>query len=69
MDVGTVPDGCMVRLLSKTGVDGLGVGNGDTNGIGANKLAAGGDPVVEVDVKARDFQGFLPKSELISQLI
>ena len=32
-------------------------------------MAAGGGPVREVGIKARDFRGFLPKSELISRLI
>lgn len=37
-------------------VDGLEVGN----------VAASGGLMGKIDIKARDFQGFLPKSELIS---
>lgn len=40
-------------------VDGLEVGN----------VAASGGLMGKIDIKARDFQGFLPKSELISWLI
>lgn len=42
------------------------VSDGDANGAGADRVAAGGSPLGEVGVSARDFQEFLPKLELIS---
>ncbi len=56
-------------VLAGAWADGPGVGDGEANGAGADGVAAGGGPVGEVGVRARDFRGFLPKSESISRLI
>ncbi len=69
MGVGPLPDDCVVGLSTRAGTNGPGVGDGETNGAGADGLAAGGGPIGEVVIRARDFQGFLPKSESISRLI
>ena len=60
-----------IGVLAGAAADGPGVGDGDAKGAGADgagvgDVAAGGGPVGEVGVRARDFRGFLPKSESIS---
>ncbi len=60
--------------MTGAAADGPGVDDGDAKGAGANgagvgDVAAGGGPVGDVSVRARNFLGFLPKSELISRLI
>ena len=54
-----------------TGASHRGVGDtdDDANGAGAAGVAAGGGPVGEVRVRARDFRDFLPKSDSSSRLI
>ena len=43
--------------------------NNNVNGIKTDKVATNEGLMGEIDIKAQDFYGFLPKLELISQLI
>lgn len=56
-------------MLTRVWADGPEVGDGDTNCAGADEVATGWGPVKEIGVRARDFQGFLLKSESISRLM
>lgn len=56
-------------MLAGVWADGPRVGDHDTNCAGANRVAAGWGPIREIGVRARDIQGFLPKSKLTSWLI
>lgn len=61
-------------MLARAGADRSGVSDSNINGAGIDGVRVGDvavyrDLLEEVNVRVQDFWGFLPKSELISQII